>query len=53
MEEDVLSYTQQLEDIKAFLSEWLEIGGFIEGALIFFIVVILCYFGYRFFRLFF
>lgn len=46
-------YTEMLGQINDNLLGLQEIGGYMEGCLIFFTVVLLCYFGYKFLRLFF
>lgn len=46
-------YTEQLQTIHEDLEGLQEIGGYIEGFLIFASVVVLCWFSYKFLRIFF
>lgn len=46
-------YTEQLQTIHEDLEGLQEIGGYIEGFFIFASVVVLCWFSYKFLRLFF
>lgn len=46
-------YTEMLGEINDNLLGLQEVGGYIEGCLIFFTAVLLCYFGYKFLRIFF
>ena len=46
-------YTELLQSIHSDLEALQEIGGYIEGFLVFGVVVALCYFSYRFLRIFF
>lgn len=49
----IIDYTAQLEEITRLASLTADASVEIEGFLLFFTVVILCYFAYKFFRIFF
>ena len=49
----VIDYTAQLAEIQRLASVNADASVQIAGFLLFFVVVALCYFGYRFFRIFF
>lgn len=51
--EEVIDYTPQVSAIIQRQAEVLEVLGNVQGLLIFFAVVILCWLVYRFFRMFF
>ncbi len=51
--EEVIDYTPQVSAIIQRQAEVLEVLGNVQGLLIFFTVVILCWLVYRFFRMFF
>lgn len=51
--EEVIDYTPQGSAINQRQAEVLEVLGNVQGLLIFFTVVILCWLVYRFFRMFF
>lgn len=50
---ETADYSEILESIHEELLALEEVGGFIEGFLLFFCVVVLCYFSYKFLRIFF
>lgn len=43
---DAAEYAEQLNQL-------IELNGYIAGFCLFFVIVLLCYFGYKFFRMFF
>ena len=51
--EEVIDYTPQVSAIIQRQADFLEVLGNVQGLLIFFTVVILCWLVYRFFRMFF
>lgn len=50
---EAIDYTEQLTAIFNQLTELVNASGYISGFLLFFVVVVLCYFVYKFFRVFF
>lgn len=50
---EVIDYTSNLERIESLLSMNADASALISGFLLFFTVVALCYFVYKFFRIFF
>lgn len=46
-------YTEQLDTLSAYASQIADASVLISGFLLFFVVVVLCYFAYKFFRIFF
>lgn len=51
--EEIIDYTPQVSAIIQRQAEVLEVLGNVQGLLIFFTVVIICWLVYRFFRIFF
>lgn len=49
---EVIDYTPTLENIEAYLAQIVDASVLIDGFLLFFVVVVLCYFAYKFFRIF-
>lgn len=52
MDSTVPVVTEVVENVTQ-MTQLIELNGYIAGCCLFFVVVILCYFGYKFFRLFF
>lgn len=50
---EVIDYTPILERIESYASQAVDASVLIAGFLLFFVVVVLCYFAYKFFRIFF
>lgn len=50
---EVIDYTETLTNIQAFANLTADASVLIAGFLLFFVVVTLCYFVYKFFRIFF
>ena len=50
---EVIDYTETLNNILAFSNLTADASVLIAGLLLFIVVVILCYFAYKFFRIFF
>lgn len=50
---EVIDYTPILEKIESFAEISADASVLIAGFLLFFVVVLLCYFAYKFFRIFF
>ena len=50
---EVIDYTETLNNIQAFANLTADASVLIAGFLLFFVVVTLCYFVYKFFRIFF
>lgn len=50
---EAVDYTPLLEDVAGKLSLIADASVWIQGFLLFFVVVVLCYFVYKFFRIFF
>lgn len=50
---EVIDYTPYLERIEAYANLSADASVLIAGFLLFFVVIILCYFAYKFFRIFF
>lgn len=50
---EVIDYTETLNNIQAFANLTADASVQIAGLLLFIVVVILCYFAYKFFRIFF
>lgn len=49
---EVIDYTSTLGSIEDYLAQIVDASGLVAGFLLFFVVVVLCYFAYKFFRLF-
>lgn len=52
MDTTVPTVTESVEYVTQ-MTQLIELNGYIAGCCLFFVVVILCYFGYKFFRIFF
>lgn len=50
---EVVDYTQQLDQLIANTDQIAEASVLVAGFVLFFVVVLLCYFVYKFFRIFF
>lgn len=50
---EVIDYTPYLERIESYANMSADASVLIAGFLLFFVVVVLCYFAYKFFRIFF
>lgn len=50
---EVIDYTSTLGSIEDYLAQIVDASGLVAGFLLFFVVVVLCYFAYKFFRIFF
>lgn len=50
---EVIDYTETLNNIQAFANLTADASVLIAGFLLFFVVVTICYFAYKFFRIFF
>lgn len=50
---EVIDYTETLNNIQAFSNLAADASVLIAGLLLFIVVVIICYFAYKFFRIFF
>lgn len=50
---EVVDYTQQLDELIAYSSQIADASVLVAGFMLFFVVVLLCYFVYKFFRIFF
>ena len=50
---EVIDYTDTLNNIQAFANLAADASVLIAGILSFFVIVVLCYFAYKFFRIFF
>ena len=49
---EVIDYTSTLGSIEDYLAQIVDASGLVAGFLLFFVVVVLCYFAYKFFRIF-
>ena len=50
---EVIDYTEQLTRIEQYASMSADASALIAGIAVFFLIVVLCYFVYKFFRIFF
>lgn len=50
---ETIDYSEQLNSIMAFSNLSADASVLIAGILVFFLIVVLCYFAYKFFRIFF
>ena len=50
---EVVDYTPLLEEIAGYAAVSADASVYMTGFLLFFVVVVLCYFGYKFLRIFF
>lgn len=50
---EVIDYTETLNNIQAFANLTADASVLIAGFLLFFVIVTICYFAYKFFRIFF
>lgn len=50
---EVIDYTETLNNIHAFTNLAADASVLIAGLLLFFVIVVVCYFAYKFFRIFF
>ena len=49
---EVIDYSPTLGSIEDYLGQIVDASGLVAGFLLFFVVVVLCYFAYKFFRIF-